>query len=85
MTDSCCAVWKTREPSAVCHAACLMVLLRGGTADGAALVQLHPSLVEILLRNGDDGGAVLSAMLGLVSAPAAPFPLASSTSASCLS
>lgn len=55
-----------------------MVLLGEGAADGAALVQLHLSLVEVLLQSG---GGALSAMLGLMSTPAAPFPLAGSTSA----
>lgn len=51
-----------------------MVLLGDGTADGFALVQLHLSLAEIFLQGG--GGGVLSAMLRLMSTPAAPFPLA---------
>lgn len=74
---------KQESPHVVSHAACPMALLSDGTAGGAALVQLHLSLVELFLRSG--GGGVLSAMFGLMSAPAAPFPLAGSTSASCLS
>lgn len=61
-----------------------MMLLSDGTAGGAVLVQLDLSQVQILLQSGG-GGVVLSAVLRLMSAPAAPFPLAGSTSASCLS
>ena len=75
-------VWCGKQQSlhAVCYAACLP----DGTADGTPLMQLHRSLVEILfLQYGGDG--VFSATLRLMSSPAAPFPLAGSTSAFSLS